>query len=726
MASNDETRAARFALTRREWLLGSASLIAGAALGAPGLARAGNTLTTLRLSSATTRPQAPFACAQAFGPGEIPAGSAVDCGLAAFQSVVKNRWPDGSIKLALLAGRADVQAGDENPVPLFAGPARGGSLLSEADLLGTGVDATLAYSPYGSVALSSLLGVSSVFDIGSGRWTAGRVSTWFEGPEAASWIYYSPIGADDHLTAWFEVRLWRGGAIELLCWIENGFLRVPAPAARSGQATLVVAGSQRFDAALSLPHHTRAVLASGDEQTHWSDSAIALQPLHNTAHLQSTGLVPSYRPITHAASPLLDSFADTYSPQMQANYPAAMGSAGYDRSIGLLPEWDVAYLTSGADQRALRAVQINACAAGRYALHYRDEATLRPLRFSQHPNLVLNGNNSGVSSVGSSSTNDYTPLPVDAGAPTWATSHHPSIGYLAYLLSGRWYFMEQTQFSAALGFLKQTDIGRGLSDGVLHTAAGANTTRGVAWSLRSLAQAASATPDDDQPLRDELLASIEANVRDYHARNLAQAAHPQGVCRPYSDYTSGDGVYFHASWMEDFLTASFGYLIALRLPLPADATQQLDAFFVWKCRSIMGRLGEQGTASSYNFRDAAQYTLAVAPSDNPDWNTGAGPWYADWGAIYQATTGEANIPAADTSLRGGYFPEPTSYWGNLQPAIAYAVSHVVPGAAEAFARMTSASNWPQFTALEPDQPVWSVKPFVASDPLRVFHDGFER
>ena len=37
------------------------------------------------------------------------------------------------------------------------------------------------------------------------------------------------------------------------------------------------------------------------------------------------------------------------------------------------------------------ALQRNAYSAGRYGIHFRDETTNRPLRFSSHPNLVLDG-----------------------------------------------------------------------------------------------------------------------------------------------------------------------------------------------------------------------------------------------------------------------------------------------------------------------------------------------
>ena len=78
-----------------------------------------------------------------------------------------------------------------------------------------------------------------------------------------------------------------------------------------------------------------------------------------------------------------------------------MGAGGYHLSIGLLPEWDVIYLTCNATQ-VKAAVERCAYSAGRYGIHFRDETTHRPLRFSAYPNLVVGGG-SGMPSVERSS-----------------------------------------------------------------------------------------------------------------------------------------------------------------------------------------------------------------------------------------------------------------------------------------------------------------------------------
>jgi hypothetical protein len=270
--------------------------------------------------------------------------------------------------------------------------------------------------------------------------------------------------------------------------------------------------------------------------------------------------------------------------------------------------------------------------------------------------------------------------------------------------------MEQVQFAATLNFLKQGDVTRSGALGVFMSDAGANTPRGAAWSSRTLFQAACITPDNDTALRSEFLASVEANISYYHRIYVAQPNNPQGIVAPYDDYTTaGDQKFFEAIWMQDFFTAAYGYAIDMDLALSANGKTKLREFFAWKSRSIVGRLGGTGM-TEFPFFDAAQYTLAVAPSDNPDFLGGTGPWYQDWGHVYAATMAQSRDRSIGNDLRGAYFPDGTSYWGNLQPAIAYAVQHEVPGALAGYRRMVGASNWSQIVTGWNNNPVWSVKP----------------
>jgi len=646
------------------------------------------------LSSPVGATRAPFCLGYAFRKGQIAAGQTLVSNKAHLQVTPKNYWPDGSLKFAIVAGSAALTANTPAIASLTTGAADASPALTITDLRSTGITARVIAGAYGQA------------DWAAADWNT-PFQVWVSGPQMSSWVYRKPVGRDAHLVAWLEVRLFAGGAVEVLPWIENGFLRVPGPTSKAATYGFSLGGTPRFSAAIDLPNHCRTPLVAGAAPSHWLGADPQVTVKHDTAYMQTTGLVPSYRATVPADAAAIKRLVTTYTPLQVGNHSTAMGSGGYDASIGLLPEWDVLYLTS-ASPSAYAGLIVNAYGGGRYGIHFRDETTQRPLRFSSYPSLVV-GEGSGISSSGASSTNSYTPAATGTPPATWASSHHPSLGFMAYLVTGRWYFMEEVQFVATLNYLKNTNTARLNAQGIFQSAAGANTTRGAAWAIRSLAQAVCATPDHDTTLRHEFLASLQANIDWNHARYVARRNNPYGWVQPYSDYTGvGDGIYFEATWQQDFYTAAFGYAKAMEPALPAASNQRLTEFFAWKARSIVGRLGG-GAPTDYLYADAAQYTIAVAPTDTPDFVTGTGPWHANWGAIYADTLKTPN-PGSAAGLRGAYYPDATSYWGDLQPAIAYAVQHQVPGALEAYQRMTSAANWQQLVSNFDANPVWSVQP----------------
>lgn len=718
-----------------------------------------------------------FCLGQGFQQGEIPAGRSVVCDLADFQATVLNHWPDGSARFAVLAGRASVAAGASLRVVLRPGEAPTGSPVTETDLLAALPDVALSFEPFGRVALRPLVGVASSYSTSLGRFTPGRVRTLISGPQLSSWVYQSALPGQAHLTAWFEVRCWASGMVEILPWLENGWWNVPGPTSYEGTLRYEQGGATLLTKSLLLPHHARVAAATPDAGP-WRSGGSALDWRHDVLYLQATGLVPTY--FSEAREAVVARQVSSYEPMGLASFPSSMGSGGYARHIGPLPEWDVVFLCSRADPRARRAVLINALAHGRWCVHYRDETTARPVSPTRYPTRVINGSGSlsGVASVGASGSNDYTPAATGTVPGYWADSHHCSTGYLAYLISGWHYFIEETQMVASVCTYKMGNLPRQgakslfLPDQTMQP-------RGVAWSHRTLAQVLALTPKDD-PLLPDYVAVMEANIAYNHAVYVAQPNNPFGLMAPYGDaYTpaargtteagststvirlgrtavpSQDkyvgwtlslggqdrkvlaydgptqtatvdspftvptaGVSFRVSdhqnrvpmWMEDFMTGVFGYQVALGLPVSADARTRLASFFQWKARSVVGRFGTPGRSDEFNYCDAAQYELAAAPTDEPDFNGGTGPFYPNWGAIYKATTGKDNVATANDRLRGAYFPDASSYWGNLQPALAYAVTHGVPGAAAAYARMTGDPGWPQFTAYGNNEPVWTVRP----------------
>lgn len=655
--------------------------------------------TSFTLVTATGGTLLPFTIGQPFKRGDVPSGSQVVGSISTIQVVPKNLWPDGSLKFGLISGRATMSSNTPISISLSVGTPTGGTALTTTDLKNTSVTASIGAGSFGSVTWAG-----TDFDT--------PFVSWVSGPMMSSWIYRKPVGSDANLVGWIEVRLYAGGAVEVLPWVENGYMTVAGPTDKNATYTFTLGGTQRFSQAIDLLNHQRFVLASGTVFSHWLGTSPGITPKHNMAYFQSTLLTPKYAAVTPSTGSIWTRMQQTYTPLSQSNYPTDMGATGYYPSIGPISEWDVAYMTSGGDVRAYNAIIVNAYCSGRYGIHFRDQSTNKPPLFSAWPNIVLH-NSCGVVDIGSSSTGQTTTPATGGVPPTFDTPHHPSFGFMAYLVTGRYYFMEECEFSASVSFLKQNNTGRQTTAGILLTNAGANTTRGAAWSLRTLAQAAAVSPDGDA-LHTNYVSSFESNVNFYYNLYVATANNnTQGVCAPYEDYTPGSPPYMHSIWMEDFLTFAFSYGKDL-VPISPSALSSLNSFLAWKFRSVTGRFGG-GAANEYCYRDAAVYTIAVSPLDNATWNGSApgGSWYSDWGGNYLATLGHSNDCNTGTSLRGSSGADPlimTGYWANLRPALAYAVDNSASGAAIGWTRLTSASNYAAGAADMNDNPVWSVEP----------------
>ncbi len=671
------------------------------------------------LASAVGGSNLPFCLGFAFKSGDIPGGNAVLADIVGdsvtLQGTVKNRWPDGSAKFATLAGRATLAAG----VPLVVRLAAGSGTLSGANL------------GLVDLRLANLACVIDANGIGAANWSGSDWDApfveWVVGPRMSSWIYRKPVGADPHLVAWLEVRLYLGGSVEVLPWIENGYLRVAGPTNKNTTYTFTMGGTSRFSGVIDLKHHQRTPLLSGVALSHWWPVDPGVVPLQDSAYLQATELVPSYRATVPASAPAIAALPKTYTPLQAGSLAYSsddMSSPGYQAPIGLLPEHDVLHLVADASARitTFAAVVRNGYSAGRYALHYRDETTNRPPAFSAYPTLVVGGGS--IKDTGASTTNTVTPRTTGTAPPLWDTAHSPSIGYMAYLLTGRFYFLEQVQFCATTIHFSVTDWVRGGGLGSVtgytpapgYTGASGIVTgyvqlRAGAWWMRSLAQALCVTPTSD-PLHAEFKAAVQNTVNFHHARYVAQANNPYGFVQPDVDYHTPN-VFMSSPWMQDFFTAAFGYARAMGLPLDAAVAARLGEFFAWTARSVIGRLGSS-SSTEWWYINAAPYTIAVAPSDTPDWITGTGPWYPNWRAMYDATFAVAppDLGRTEGVLAGQDFPEGTnpSTWNNLQPALAYAVRFGVSGAQTAYNRMTGASNWNALLGVWSSKPVWAVMP----------------
>jgi hypothetical protein len=133
-------------------------------------------------------------------------------------------------------------------------------------------------------------------------------------------------------------------------------------------------GTQRYSG--SLTHYYQSRWSRVD----WYGTDPQITPAQNTQYLRSTLLVPNY--FWNGLAPAdLNGLGQTYSPLTLPNLPTAMGTAGAQTYIGLLPQPDAMYITSNGDARAYNAVMAMARGIGTYQIHFRDELS-KPVRQS--------------------------------------------------------------------------------------------------------------------------------------------------------------------------------------------------------------------------------------------------------------------------------------------------------------------------------------------------------
>lgn len=565
--------------------------------------------TTLTLTPSQTNSSGPWTFGQALKDGDVLAGNYIACSnTSACQAEIRNYWPDGSAKFAVISGISSFT--DATPLTIgltTTSTAPSGSNVAEPTSL---PNACVVFSPGPtgdsfSIPSAVTLSLNSVLGVEQGTWTGNVQTAWggtseagkvreMLGPVMSEFDYYQPTG-DGELAVWWYVRAYSNGATEIEIEVENGDFNQASPSqvdygvavyglnpgdtcgsgtpdysatylswGLSGEPQYTEsytsdpgAGTLTASASRLAQEDTGGSLAAGDwfyvngststlyEVASWSDGEITVAsgetlpstvtsvdiigqpshsrwgwvgwysggasvvPEHNVAYLLSTHLTSNYGywdPTTDEAVEITpDSSAWTGltstinpAPYTLGDIDLDMSSTGYHQAIGILPRQEALYAGAGAQQAYTATVGDTRTSVGSWAFFYRDETTGRPIDYLSYPSDTFT---TGWGTV--------PPTPAGAILPPLDVAHEPSIGYLAYLIEGRWSQLEALQFAAATSIMQacpgdrlggsssypdcRTVSGQSLN-GVMWSGASPITTRGGAWAFRTMAQAAALSP----------------------------------------------------------------------------------------------------------------------------------------------------------------------------------------------------------------------------------------
>lgn len=638
---------------------------------------AGSTLTSVTVTNYGASGETVVTFGQVFKPGEVPAGAVVGAALpdntpVPLQTDKKSTYPDGSLKHAVLSAHGYMSAGQTGTVNLFAyTPGAAAPAVSLSGLLATSFDSVVTLNiggtNYSASARDLLLNTTP--------------QTWLSGPEVSEWIVGGPVrtaggAAHNHLSVYFHVRAYAGYShVRVDAVVENNWTFKSGAGRFDYTANVTVGGSTIYTGTLAHYHHSRW------HQIGWwgAPADVVVQP--NLHYLRDTQLVPNYANLTLQDS-VVSSYAQSIVPMSNANLRVNWGDTGYDRQIGLMPEWYAAFIISG-DVRAYRGILANDSASGSYSYHYRDENTGYPVSIDTHPNLSEQGPSGGL--VMGSGGNAYSHEP---GADPAA--HQPQVGYLAYLLTGDYFYLEEMQFLGNYNMIWKSVNSRSWTSGSGSFGLVGLQNRGQAWGLRSLSHAAALTPDN-HPLRNYFVNKTNNNITAYTSDHTVPGGSDYNVLGAIQDY---DWPTQFSPWQNDFFVGVYGRLVELGF---TNATTMRD----WLARWPTGRMGGNNNDSGYCWKYATGYNLPSGVVQS------GGAFNTSFAQLYQENfpvESQQPCPTSGVMTDGAYPAEATAYYSVLRPALAMAVD----------AGVASTALWNKYVSAGTSNysaaPVWAVVP----------------
>jgi hypothetical protein len=679
-----------------------------------------NPITTVRLQSTSSADQAqvPFTFGQVFKAGDLAPTDGLAAGDLTLQVDVKALHADGSVRHAIISSvYPKLKAGETSSLPLIKAKPIGGAVGDLSAIAGTDAKVTIAIG--GEAYSASLAGA----DVAS-------ITTWLAGPAVVEGFVNAPLknaqGVEHPLLqVRFGVRYYpaiKQARVEVIVencktWVSSHKFTYDAEFTVGGKVAYSAKGLTHY-------HHSRW------HQYAWTGTAPQVHIMHDTAYLISTKAVSNYDTSLPPSPGVLVNMgrmlsANNTGPMKIGTMTADMGMSGGRGDIGPLPDWSVNYVLS-MDKRAKDVLLANADGSGSLPIHYRDENTGAPIRTDNEKNALISLHQNLA---------DHGPLPVpryaskddEAAVANVDLAHFPSLAYLPYLVTGELYYLEELQFLASFSPIGTDPAYNGNGKGLLRW----HQLRGQAWTMRTLAEAAAITPDND-PMKGYFLQQLDNNLEFYNKTYVVGNPNALGVYDGSGEgsFTVGSGV---APWQDDFFTWMTGYVADLGFDKALPLAQ-------WKGKFPVGRMVGEGycwiMAAPYSipfvrdkegkivktFGDLYQNNFAVDQIPTDGWELKNQPAGASFKSMACGSQEQANYLAAinrmdhwDVGRMVGLSDSTLGYPANMQPALAAAVDAGVPDAEKAWTRFQSRAIKPDYS----QNPQWNIIPRSMSQPVAV-------
>lgn len=628
-------------------------------------------LKAIGLTSPTTQESGRFFFGYSFAEGEVPAGQFLHLDTPAYSATINNTWPDGSACLAVFTGTTPFTANVEKQINIvsrsYAPTSAALPALTAADIAASGASASVQFSSIGTSTLASATLVQTHYS------DSQMVCCEYRGKAGVS-------GAAAKLSAQYFVWLFSDGKRFMRVTPWNGFA-FDGAVQQDYVPTVTIDGVVVFDNAGAIYHHSANTWYT---LTRWS-SGSAITPRHDTTKLIESGLFPNYtKDIPQQANRNYLASISKYTPGARLGYSEQMGSTGAQDQIGVLPMWEAMYFVNRAEEVAYDAVVAGANAIGTYSAFHTDPTTFRPIKLSDYPTHTQygagQGGNGNYGSIAQDGTTQYV----------YEIAHHPGAGYLAAVITGDPFYMQLCQYIANTCYLAIT----GLAGSGVNRIVG-QQTRGVAWTIRSIANAARTCPTSQSALYEHnaWFSNTVVAYSDLSDTWAGVGGFKVGLINEYSYYGSnGSNAAGVAFWQYDFLMMSLGQAISMKVGTTTGRTKALN-FMSYLSNSVKWR----SDATYYTYPANYYYVIPkstpigdtsplLAANANPSSVTDI--FSLNLTSDELATLGDNILHSGGSTGTGA-----GSYWDQFMCAVAYCVDNNFPGAAAGLARIQGASNY---------------------------------
>jgi len=440
------------------------------------------------------------------------ARSAVKVGSLPTQTDVKVRWPDGSIRFAVVTANVP----RTGALPIVAGPAVSGR------------------APIPNVPVTVTLTIGGRPYVAAPGPASAQNDLWLSGPLVSEGRAVVAPGDHPFLRVVFDVRSYAGSGQRIDVTIEN-CLDVAAADAVTYDVAIAIGGKQVFQQA-SVVHkylsRWRRVFANGALE----ESVVA----PNLTSFALANALPAYLP-TIAQPPRAVNGAGVsgsgFGILSFGDLTVPMNAHAGRPELAPYPDWTAQYLVGGrADQRAyvLRHGEL----AGSWGVHIKEPDGQSLVSIDTHPYYWLDRR-----WVDNRPTFDGPKNLMKGAAEPGDLAHQPSLAFAPYLITGDRFFADELAYWAnfcLIGSFASDDNRKG-ARGLLI----GNEVRGIGWGLRTLGDAAAYLPDAS-PLKTYFASKVWNNLTflDTYAttyqsgpvRTLFPNRRPEDAMAPYQPY----------------------------------------------------------------------------------------------------------------------------------------------------------------------------------------------